>query len=213
MAHVAWQFSVRCVSRRTDSRRAAADTVCLSRSRGNTLNTFTRITSLSALALLSTAARAEVVCNNCEFQHVYRGTYIGAFWPGDRATFGDRNIVADLKSQGYGGNSWSFQSLWVFDLNTTAGGTFSLSTKAITALAPSNTFDIEIYEDGGSTCDATRCSTVNFSFDNMKLIMSGFVSAWSTTFYPLTAGRYVIRISGVTRPTGEAAYTGRLIIR
>jgi hypothetical protein len=175
------------------------------------MKTILSTAAFAALTLLAVPADAETVCNNCEYPHNFRGGYLGAFGSGDRATFGDRNIAANRRDQGCDVAECSFQNLWVFDLLNDAGGVFSLNTKAATALNPH--FNVEIYEDGGSICDATRCSEVTFSFDNMKLIMSGFVHSWSTNLYPLPAGRYVIRINGVTRPTGEAAYTGQLSVR
>src|SRR5688572_25661151 len=137
------------------------------------MNTFTKIGGLAVLALMSVGARAETVCNNCEY--VYFGSYLGGFWPGDRATFGNRRLVADLTAQlGPGmGQNRQFDNYWVFDLNANAGGVLTVGTRALTALDP--LWSVEIYEDGGSTCDALRCSVV-FSFDDLRLIMNGFTS-------------------------------------
>jgi hypothetical protein len=80
---------------RTDRRSTGAD-VCLCTEKH--MNTFTKLTSLMALALTGVATQAETVCQNCEY--IYdQGSYLGAFWPGDRATFGNRNIVVNLTAR------------------------------------------------------------------------------------------------------------------
>jgi hypothetical protein len=134
---------------------------------------------------------------------------------GDRATFGNRAIVADLDARlGPGmGQSRQFDDFWVFDLNTNLGLTFSITTKAGQRLDP--LIGIEIYVDGGSTCDAIRCTSIVLSpaIDNLRLTMSAFAKSFSTNLYALSPGRYVIRIAGGTRATGESAYGGTLAIR
>lgn len=167
-----------------------------------------------ALLLISFGAQAALICDNCEYLYD-RGPYLGGFLKGDRATFGNRAIVADLTARlGPGlGQSRQFDDLWVFDLAPNAGGTLTVGTKAGTRLDP--LWAVEIYADGGSVCNATRCTSIvlGTQIDSLKLVMSGFTKTFKTDFYPLPAGRYVLRIAAGTKATGESAYNGTLIIR
>ena len=157
-----------------------------------------RLASVSALALLSFAAQADLGCNDCEY--VYNsGRYLGTYWPGDRGTFGNRDIAAEI------GNATEFDNHWVFDLNDNATATLTITTKPVTALAPP-VFAVEIYTYVAGTC-SVRC-TIDFSVLTTPILSKETTTRRWTATISLVPGTYLIRLSGATRSTGESAYTG-----
>ena len=163
------------------------------------MNTLSRLASVSALALLSFAAQADLGCNDCEY--VYNsGRYLGTYWPGDRGTFGNRNIAAEI------GNATEFDNHWVFDLNDNATATLTITTKPSTALAPP-VFAVEIYSYVGGSRVAFSC-TIDFSVLTTPILSKETTTRRWTATLALVPGTYLIRFSGGTRATGESAYTG-----
>jgi hypothetical protein len=164
--------------------------------------------ALASLALLGTA-KADTICNDCEY--VYYGRYLGAHWAGDRSTFGNRDIVANLTALGVGGQSRGFDDYWIFDLTSNAVVSLTVDSKGTVTgnpIAPTS-YAVEIYHDTGSVCDATRCTISHPDFYS-PILSKETARRWTGTTVTLPPGRYAIRIAGGTRASGESAYTGTL---
>ena len=162
-------------------------------------------TAIAALGLMG-AAHADVICDNCEY--VYYGSYAGAYWPGDKATFGNRNLVADFTQQYGSGNGRSFDDYWVFDLNNNARVTLTVNGSKLAGPH----FAVQIFADTGSFCDARAC---NISYpDFASPIVTGSVTKrWNETTPVLPPGRYAIRIAATSRLSGESSYSGTLVVK
>jgi hypothetical protein len=175
------------------------------------MNILKTITTTAALVLLGTTAQAAVVCDHCEY--VYYGSYLGAYWPGDNGTFKNTRIVADMVAQlGPGmGNNRQFDNYWVFDLP--AGGSVAMvfNTAAATRLQPS--WSIQVFDDAGTLCNATACQVIAYNENVGRAILWGLATKFTVNTVTLPAGRYVIRLAGGTRATGESAYTGSLTVK
>lgn len=174
------------------------------------MNILSKLSTISALALLSFSATAETVCDKCEY--IYYGRYLGAYWPGDIGTFKNTKIVADYAARfGAGtGHNAEFDDHWAFDLPAGGSVAMVMSTAAATRLDPN--WAIQIFDDAGTLCDATRCTTIAYDENVARVILWGFATKFTVNTTKLPAGRYVIRIAGGTRATGESAYTGSLKI-
>ena len=126
-------------------------------------------TPLFALAalLISTAARAEVICNGCAAK--FPGTYLGAYWPGDRGTFHGANAspVAPI------------DHLFVIDAND--NGTLNLSGERTRCAS-------RFITTTGSLCDASGCTQV--------VLGPRIGSALRRLRNPVVPGRYVLRVIG-----------------
>jgi len=70
-------------------------------------------------------------------------------------------------------------------------------------------FTGELYEDAGSVCAGSDCSSVV-----LGALVDGSASSgdrrWEIIAMTLAAGRYVIRVTGITNPNSTSAYTGQL---
>jgi hypothetical protein len=163
------------------------------------MNYLTHVATMTTLALLSTTASADLICDKCEY--IYFGTYMGSYWPGDRATFANNTIATEL------GQFKQFDNYWFFDLNNNAVGVLTVATKAATAL--DRLFALEIYADPGFVCGILSCPVLTLG---EPLISSEASKRWSgkTSLVP---GHYVIRIASGTQPSGESAYSGQLSFR
>jgi hypothetical protein len=168
---------------------------------------------LTTLALAS-PAQADTICKNCEYW--YYGAYLGAYWPHDRAGFGNREIVSNLRDLGYGdGQSRGFDDYWVFDLNDDASVTLTVDTKGTLYPAPGYPphFAVEIYPDTGSVCGEFRCDISLPDFVGGPIVSHESKRRWTASTPLLPPGRYIIRIAGETAAAGESAYTAKLRVR
>ena len=179
------------------------------------MNILKTITTTAALALLGATAQADstTTCVKCEY--IYYGTYLGAYWPGDVGTFKNTKIVADLVAQlGPGmGHNRGFDNYWVFDLpEDVLSITLVFNTAAAARLDPN--VSVQIFKDNGSVCNAQACPVIAYDENNMKAIMWGSsATKFTITTAAFPYGRYVIRIAGSTRATGESTYTGSLAVK
>jgi hypothetical protein len=151
------------------------------------MNILSKLTTVSALALLSLAAQADTICNKCAY--VTPARYLGGHWPADRSTFAHDNVT---RADNY----------WVFDLNDNA--VVTLTAIAIQTTGP---FGFEIYADTGSTCDALRCTVSDPDFNN-PLVSMQVAKRWNAKA-TLVPGRYLIRFASDVR----VSYTGMLRVR
>ena len=112
-------------------------------------------TTLALLLLgASAAAPAEVICKDCTYTVTdpAAGTYLGAYWPGDRGSFKWRTQFVTAAN-----------SFWVIDLNANGTLVFTASTPAA---APFIAFRAELYHDSAATfCNVPPggfCEQVSF---------------------------------------------------
>jgi opacity protein-like surface antigen len=179
-------------------------------------------TAVAALALMGTA-QADTICNNCEYVNrgptyvPYPGTYLGAYWPGDRGTFRDTHIQTDL------GRSGLFNDYWIVDLNQNSVIELTITTKANTALDATHPeldgpFAAEISWDHGSVCSATpggfcdRDPTI--LYDEVVLSeWSALERRWTFRTGALVPGRYLFRFVGAARAVGESSYAGKILVK
>lgn len=152
--------------------------------------------------LLAGTAHADVVCDQC----IYRdpSVYLGSYWPGDKGTFINRDVLAKY------GQAQSFDNYLVFDLNNTAKASVTITNVPGTAF--SSPWWLEVYPDAGSVCDALRCTTVAFTVGT-ELFSSATNGKRLTTRLELPPGRYVIRLAAGTRAAGDTQYKGSVVIR
>jgi hypothetical protein len=158
---------------------------------------------IAALAL-GASANAATICTGCELIDGAAATYIGTYNPEqfDEGTFNHTGIQGDV------GQNASFTDFFVFDLNPGGKGSISADFTVNTGIV---NFVGRLWSDGGSTCAAgapAACSTlvpgavlyqVNATNRRWEIIASG-----------LTAGRYIIQVTGQTRASGPSSYTGQL---
>lgn len=160
-------------------------------------------TAFASLGLMG-AAHADTICNNCEYS--YYGSYAGAYWPGDKGTFGNRAIKANLVQLGFP-NATSFDDYWVFDLNNNARVTLTVNGKL-----GGPHFNVQIFPDTGSFCDATRCN-ISFPDFETQIVRADATRHWNATTPVLPPGRYIIRIAANTRVAGESSYSGTIVVK
>jgi hypothetical protein len=161
--------------------------------------------AVGGLALGIQGAHAATICAGCESVDGSEGTYIGSYNPDtlDEGTFNHTGIQNDV------GPSTAFVDYFVFDLNPGGSGSISADFTQTTRIID---FLGELYFDGGSTCDGgaveTGCSDIVLG----ALVGSASASGdrWEIIANGLPAGRYIIRISGSTRPSGSSTYSGQL---
>ena len=160
--------------------------------------------ALAALALVSTTASAETVCEKCDYPFPYVG-YLGSYWPGDRGTFQHFNIVEHIRqyfeqiNAPYDGTFVGFDNYWVFDVNDNATLNATATQRNLTD------FGVELYTDAGSVCYAVVCPTL--ALGTRIAVVHSPVRRW-TIEVNLTPGRYILRMPGQTTTAGS--YTGRV---
>lgn len=182
------------------------------------------LTALAALGLMGTAS-ADVVCQKCEYLNhgatyvYYPGTYLGSYWPGDRGTFVDTNIKADLD-----GRLGLFNDSWIVDLNQNGIVEITVTTKNATAFDESvrpefgGPFAVEMSWDHGSVCEATpggfcdRVPTIHAE-DVVLSEWSQRASRWTFRTGALVPGRYLLRVVAATRIDGESAYQAKIVVK
>jgi hypothetical protein len=164
--------------------------------------------AIAALGLMGMGSvSADIVCKNCEY--LYYGRYLGAYWPGDRATFGNRDIGTDLVQLGFP-NATSFGDYWIFDLNNTAEVSLTADlSRLLTADPPA----IEIYLDEGSVCGPQSPAICSIRVPLGTPLISQYATRRWTGAVTLPPGRYVIRVVGYLRLSGETAYNGTMVVR
>ena len=118
-------------------------------------------------------------------------------------TFNHTGIQNDV------GASTAFEDFFVFDLNPGGGGSISADFTTTTRIL---NFRGELWTDNGSVCDTSGVETACSSVSPGSLI--AFADAtndrWEIVANGLPAGRYIIRITGTTRPSGSSTYSGQL---
>jgi len=180
-----------------------------------TMKTFTQLAALAALAfaLVTAPAHAQVLKLKPSVEHIDDvPTYLAALWPNERVNFYNSEVFAIFD----GGNA--FQDFWVFDLNNDGTLVVTLAAKTLQSPAAYWADYLAIYPDAGSTCEPSRwCNDLYFQY----LAPLGYVRLPEFTFVPrkvslrmenIPAGRYVMRIAGVTG-LRRASYTGQLTLR
>jgi hypothetical protein len=161
--------------------------------------------AVGAFAFGIQGANATTICAGCESVDGAAGTYIGSYNPDtlDEGTFNHTGIQNDV------GASTAFEDFFVFDLDP--GGSGSISADFTTTTRILN-FRGELWTDNGSVCDTSGVETACSSVSPGSLIT--FADAtndrWEIVANGLPAGRYIIRITGTTRPSGSSTYSGQL---
>jgi hypothetical protein len=154
------------------------------------------------LAFGAQAAHAALICSGCAYGDD-AGRYLGTYNPDDFdfGTFHHSDVGQDV------GPNTAFEDYWVFDLNPAGSGSMSADFTMLTGISG---FIGELYTDGGSTCAAGDCSNIV-----LGALVDSDASAngdrrWEIIAMSLSAGRYIIRVTGTTNPNLTSAYTGQL---
>lgn len=161
---------------------------------------------LAPLAALAFGAQvnAATICTGCEVIDGAAGTYIGLYNPDtlDEGTFNHTGIQNDV------GANTDFTDFLVFDLDPAGSGSISADFTANTAIL---NFVGRLWSDGGSTCGAAAPSACTSIVPGSLLSTANSVNRrWEIIASGLAAGRYIIQITGTTRPTGNSSYSGQL---
>lgn len=161
---------------------------------------------LAPLAALAFGAQvnAATICTGCEVIDGAAGTYIGLYNPDtlDEGTFNHTGIQNDV------GANTDFTDFLVFDLNPAGSGSISADFTATTAIL---NFVGRLWTDGGSSCDAGTPAACTSIVPGAVLAEANSVNRrWEIIANGLAAGRYIIQITGTTRPTGNSSYSGQL---
>jgi PEP-CTERM motif len=156
-----------------------------------------------ALAFGTPAAQAALICQGCEYGGD-AGTYLGTYNPDDFdfGTFQHSDVGQDV------GPDTAFEDYWVFDLEPGGSGSMSADYTMLTGIPG---FTSELYTDGGSTCAGSSCSSVVLGA-LLATDVAGADRRWEIIEGGLAAGRYIIRVTGMTNAMGDStsAYTGQL---
>jgi len=171
------------------------------------IKTIGTIAAVGGMALVAQTANAGTICSGCEVINGAAGTYVGMYNPDlfDNGTFNHTDIQADV------GPSTAFNDFFVFDLNPAGRGSISADFTRFTAIGD---FEGALWTDGGSTCDAAAsplpgaCSAVVPGTELYRVSASG--DRWEILANGLTAGRYIIQVTGTTRASGPSSYSGQL---
>ena len=154
------------------------------------MKTMLRTAALGALALASTTANADVICDKCA--PAKPGVYLGAYWPGDRGTF--QRAVPLPAPTGPFDNDY-----FVVDL----------MTDGILTLAINGGASISVQWDSGSVCDATPgtvCAEV------VPYDLWGSTRIGHRAHGAIYANRYVLRVNSYLLPAGTV-YRGTISFR
>jgi hypothetical protein len=162
--------------------------------------------AIGALAFGAQAAHATTVCAGCESIDGADGTYIGAYTPTteDEGSFNHTGIQNDV------GHGTAFTDFFVFDLNPGGTGSISADFTSFTAIEG---FTGELYADNGTVCGSgapDTCSNASVSLGALIGSASETDDRWEIMADNLPAGRYIIKITGTTRPSGSSTYSGQL---
>ncbi len=159
------------------------------------------------IGLAAQSAGAAAICAGCEVIDGAAGTYLGLYSPEtfDNGTFNHTDLADDL------GPSSGFEDFLVFDLNPAGNGSISADFTRFTGIVD---FTAALWTDAGSVCAAgpTRkpgaCTSI---VPGAKLFeVSAADDRWEIVASGLVAGRYIVQITGATRPAGASSYSGQL---
>jgi hypothetical protein len=159
---------------------------------------------IAALALGTQVASAATICAGCEVQDGSAGTYLGSYNPTtlDEGTFNHTGIHGDV------GQDAEFTDFLVFDLNPGGAGSISADFTVTTGIRD---FVGRLWTDGGSTCSPGSPGTCSSIVPGTLLIVAGDSDRrWEIVASGLAAGRYIIQVTGRTRPWGNSTYSGQL---
>lgn len=159
---------------------------------------------IAALALGAQAASAATICAGCEIIDGAAATYIGSYDPRslDEGTFNHTGIQNDV------GPSATFNDFFVFDLNPGGGGSISADFTVTTAI---RNFVGRLWTDGGSNCEGAATPGACLSLVPGAVIAEDAGgNRWEIIASGLASGRYIIQVTGETRPSGNSSYSGQL---
>lgn len=150
--------------------------------------------------LCSMPAQAEIICDKCEYVPADAARYLGAYWPGDKGTFGHHDIRAHY---GY----TQFDNYFVFRLHD--AGTLTVVISSL----PGQAFDgpnwaLQIFDDIDTSCGGISCT--GFQYALPALITQYTDKKRMSARISLVPGKYVMRLASGTRAVGETAYVGKL---
>lgn len=175
-------------------------------------------TALAVGLLLAGSVEAQDTCRKCEYAPfvggAYEATYLGRYWPGERGTFQNTNIVAER------GGGTEFDDYWIVDLNDNAVVSFTMTSKTLdlTGSAPGfgGVYLGELWNDLGSTCGVAAGSHCLFvpisSVDDVLSDEWAPKRTWTFHTPALNPGRYLFRFVGATRQSGVGAYSGTITV-
>src|SRR5688572_6286426 len=117
-------------------------------------NLIAGVVATGALAVVSQAAQAAVICSGCDFVDGSAGTYLGSHDPTltDQSTFTNTAMAPG-----------AFEDMWVFDLDPGGEATINAIFNPMAAIAD---FTVSLYADTGSVCAAGSpgaCSSISFN--------------------------------------------------
>lgn len=168
--------------------------------------------NLTAAVVLTLAgvgtAQAGAICFGCERIDGAAGTYLGLHNPAatDVSTFNHTNMT-DL------GPSTPFVDYWVWDISQNDDGSVSADYSRFTAV---DNFLAEVYADAGSNCPGGPASACTSVVEGALLKGVGDdidpdANRFEFIFQGIPAGRYLLKVTGSTRPAGNAsAYSGQI---
>jgi len=167
---------------------------------------------LAAIAALgwAGAAQAELVCDQCPFLGIGFSSYVGSYWTGDRGTFVNPDVAAELAP--YPGATGA-DNYYVFDLNETADVSIAIAaTNGSRFTVPA--WAVEIYTDLGTWCVYRVCEWPTIDFNTPPPLSIEAVNPRSVGGeVRLTPGRYVVRLALVFAANQHPSYKGTLRVR
>jgi hypothetical protein len=160
---------------------------------------------IAALALGAQAASAATICAGCEKIDGAAGTYIGSYNPTtlDEGTFNHTGIQGDV------GQNTAFTDFFVFDLNPGGMGSISADFTLTTGI---RNFVGRLWTAAeGTNCGAGAPSACTAIVPGTLLVTATESNRrWEIIASGLEAGRYIIHVTGETRPSGNSSYSGQL---
>jgi PEP-CTERM motif len=165
-----------------------------------------KILGLLVVGLLAgpIAANAATICAGCEKIDGAAATYIGSYSPTtlDEGTFNHTGIQGDV------GAGAAFTDFFVFDLNPGGLGSISADFTITTGIL---NFVGRLWTDGGSSCNSGAPSACSTLVPGTLLVTETESNRrWEIIASGLAAGRYIIQVTGETRPSGNSSYSGQL---
>jgi len=167
----------------------------------------------AAMAVASQASQAATIVSGAEYVDGAAGTYLGSYNPlagltvpgdVDNGTFQHTNIGGDTVP------GTDFNDFWVFDLAPVGGsGSVSADFTRFTAIL---NFNGALWTAGaGTTCGAAAGSGCTAVAPGMKLLdATASTDRWEIVASNLSAGRYIIQVTGTSRTDGISSYSGQL---
>jgi hypothetical protein len=163
------------------------------------------LATIAALALGAQAASAATICAGCEKIDGAAGTYIGSYNPTtlDEGTFNHTGIQGDV------GQNTAFTDFFVFDLNPGGMGSISADFTLTTGI---RNFVGRLWTAAeGTNCGAGAPSACTAIVPGTLLVTATESNRrWEIIASGLEAGRYIIQVTGETRPSGNSSYSGQL---